>query len=72
MHIDWVAIKLFLKDEYQVDRKAGWEHPPPNQYIYIRQIEISTLSYSYNLCKQNGKLLAIVTCTDRMLKNETG
>lgn len=30
----WVAIKLFLKDEYQVDRKAGWEHPPPNQYIY--------------------------------------
>lgn len=23
LHIDWVAIKLFLKDEYQVDRKAG-------------------------------------------------
>lgn len=22
-HINWVAIKLFLKDEYQVDGKAG-------------------------------------------------
>lgn len=23
LHINWVAIKLFLKDEYQVDGKAG-------------------------------------------------
>lgn len=68
-HINWVAIKLFLKNEYQVDGKAGWEHPPSDRYK--KKNEISTSSYSYSLVQQTCKVRVKVTDT-MFKKKETG